>query len=101
MLYWETSAVCSEIRTKHVNKAVLYYRRRSYHAEKNSSLYLYGGPWNSNIGALQALRFTNICLLFCTLVINHLQSEIKLKYLKTQSVPHSKHTSSGLYKPIS
>jgi hypothetical protein len=63
---------------------------------KHSFVYLRGGPWNSNIGALQALRFTVISLLFYILVINHLKSEIKLKYLKTLSVPRSKYTPSRL-----
>jgi hypothetical protein len=37
---------------------------------KHSSLFSRGGQWKSNIGALQALRFTVICLLFYIFVIN-------------------------------
>jgi hypothetical protein len=40
MLYKEIIAVCAEIRTKHVNKAELYYRLRSYAAE-NTVLCIY------------------------------------------------------------
>jgi predicted phosphatase len=50
---------------------------------KHSSVYSRGGPWNSDVGALQALRLTDISLLFHIFVINHLKSEIKLKYLNT------------------
>jgi hypothetical protein len=41
---------------------------------------------------LEALRFADISLLFYIFVINYLKSEIKLKYLNTQSVPRRKHT---------
>jgi hypothetical protein len=59
---------------------------------RHSSVCLRGSPWNSNIGPLQALQLADISLLFYIFVINHLKSDIKLKYLKTQSVPRSKHT---------
>jgi hypothetical protein len=92
MLYSEIIPLCSEIHTKHVNKAELYYRLRSYRV-KNTVLCIYvavhGTP---NIGALQALRFTDISLLFYVFVINHLKTEIKLKYSEPQSLPCCKHT---------
>jgi predicted phosphatase len=98
MLYREIMAVCSEIRTKHINEAELLriLQAQIVPRRKHSSVYSLGGPWNSNIGALQALRFTDISLLFYIFVINHLKWEMKLKYLKTQSVPCSKHTPSRL-----
>jgi hypothetical protein len=40
MLYGERIAVCSEIHTKHVNKAESYYRLRLYCAE-NTVLWVY------------------------------------------------------------
>jgi hypothetical protein len=38
---WETIAVCSEIHTKHVNKAESYHRYRLYRRE-NTVLCIYG-----------------------------------------------------------
>jgi hypothetical protein len=40
MLYMEIIAAWSEIHAKHISKAELYYRFRSYHAE-NTILYIY------------------------------------------------------------
>jgi hypothetical protein len=96
MLNREINAVFPEIHTKRVNKAELCYRLRSYLAE-NTVLCIYVAVHeNPSIEASQALRFTDISLLFCIFVIHHLKNEIKLKYLKTQSVPRSKHTPSRL-----
>jgi hypothetical protein len=64
MLHREIIAVCSEIRTKHVNEAELYYRLRSYSAENTVLCICVAVHETAKSEHLQALRYTDITLYF-------------------------------------
>jgi hypothetical protein len=72
MLYREIMTVCSEIHTKHINT-------------------LCG----------QNVEFVNVKLAVHIVTTGLWRVTYKELYIKTQSVPRSKHTPSRLYKPVS
>src|SRR5215831_2251189 len=101
MLYREIIAVCSQIHTKHINtlcgqNVELYIKTQSVPHSKHTPSQLY------KTSQLMLYReIIAVCSQIHTKHINTLCGQNVELYIKTQSVPRSKHTPSQLYKPVS